>query len=96
MPSSVNTQTQSIVTAGLNAQYPDGATPAGSFTANGATAVVVANTAFTANTPVLFTVKTIGGTPAGAPYISSVTPGTGFSVKAAAGDTSVYNYFFVN
>jgi hypothetical protein len=70
-------------------------TSKGTFVANGATAVVVANTAVTANSQVFFTLKTIGGTPAGAPFLSAVTPGTGFSVKAAAGDTSTYNYTIV-
>lgn len=64
----------------------------GTFTANGATAVVVANTAVSANSVITFTLKTVGGTPAGAPFLSAVTAGTGFSVKAVAGDTSVYNY----
>lgn len=67
----------------------------GTLTANGSTAVVVADTAMTANSTVIFTAKTIGGTPAGAPYLSAVTAGTGFSVKAAAGDTSVYNYMII-
>ena len=64
----------------------------GTFTANGATGVVVSNTAVSPNSNIVFTAKTIGGTPAGAPFLSSVTPGTGFTVKAIAGDTSVYNY----
>jgi hypothetical protein len=68
----------------------------GTFTANGATAVVVADTNITANSVVMFGLKTVGGTPAGAPFMSAVTPGTGFSVKAAAGDTSVYNYLIIN
>lgn len=64
----------------------------GTFVATGASAVVVANTALTANSVVSFGINAIGGTPAGAPYLSAVTPQTGFSVKAAAGDTSTYNY----
>ena len=67
----------------------------GTVTANGTTAVVVADTKMTANSTVIFTCKTVGGTPAGAPYLSAVTAGTGFSVKAAAGDTSVYNYMII-
>lgn len=65
---------------------------AGTFTANGSTAVVVADTNVTANAVIIITCKTVGGTPAGAPYLSAVTAGTGFSAKAAVGDTSVYNY----
>lgn len=64
----------------------------GTVVANGASAVVVANTAVSPNSQITFTLKTIGGTPAGAPFLSAITAGTGFSVKAAAGDTSTYNY----
>lgn len=64
----------------------------GTFVANGATPVVVANTAITANSAVIFGLKTIGGTPAGAPFMTAVTAATGFSVAAVAGDTSTYNY----
>ena len=64
----------------------------GTFTANGATAVTVAAAALTTGSSVVITLKTVGGTPAGAPYLATVTPGTGFTVKAVAGDTSVYNY----
>lgn len=68
----------------------------GTFTANGSTAVVVAETNVTANSTISFGLKTIGGTPAGAPFLSAVTAGTGFSVKVAVGDTSVYNYLISN
>lgn len=64
----------------------------GTFTANGASAVVVAAASVTATSCVIFGLKTVGGTPAGAPFMSAVTPGTGFSVKTFAGDTSVYSY----
>lgn len=67
----------------------------GTFTANGSTAVTVANTNVTANSVVLITLKTVGGTPAGAPFLATVTVGTGFTVKAVAGDTSVYNYIIL-
>ena len=64
--------------------------------ATGATAVVVVDANITANSVVVFTLKTAGGTPAGAPFLSAVTAGTGFSFKAAAGDTSTYNYVIIN
>jgi hypothetical protein len=64
--------------------------------ATGATAVVVLDANITANSVVIFTLKTVGGTPAGAPYLSAVTAGTGFSFKAVAGDTSTYNYVILN
>ena len=64
----------------------------GTFTANGATAVVVADANVYAGCQIAITLLTVGGTPAGAPFLSAITPGTGFSVKAVAGDTSIYQY----
>lgn len=63
----------------------------GTVTANGSTAVVVSNTAVSPGSQILLTPKTITGNTQ-APYISAVTPGTGFSIKSNAGDTTVYNY----
>lgn len=68
----------------------------GTFVANGATAVVVADTRVTANSVFLFGLKTVGGTPAGGLFESAVVVGVSFSVKAAAGDTSTYNYVIIN
>lgn len=68
----------------------------GTFTANGVSSVTVTNSNITANSVVAFGLKTVGGTPAGAPFMATVTPGTGFTVKAVAGDTSVYNYLIIN
>ena len=65
---------------------------AGTFTATAATEVIVTDVALTEESVVLISLNTVGGTPAGAPYLSSRTVGTSFGVKAAAGDTSVYNY----
>lgn len=64
----------------------------GEITLNGSTEVTVANAALTANNIIRLSVTTVAGTPAGAPYVFSRTDGTGFSVKAAAGDTSVLRY----
>lgn len=64
----------------------------GTVTLNGATQVTVANTAITANSIVIFTLKTVGGTVGAAPVIDTITAGTGFTVKGTALDTSVYNY----
>jgi len=64
----------------------------GTFTANGATAVTVADTGVTAASVIIYTLLTVGGTPAGKPYEATITVGTGWTVKAAAGDTSVYNF----
>jgi hypothetical protein len=68
----------------------------GTFTANGASAVTVTNANITANSVVVFGLKTQAGTPATAgPFMSATTPGTGFQVKSTAGDTSVYNYWIL-
>lgn len=67
----------------------------GTFVATGATSVTVANTTVTANSVIVFGLKTVGGTPAGSPYMFTVTPGTGFTVRAVAGDTSTYNYWIL-
>ena len=65
----------------------------GTVTLNGATGVVVANANVTANSIIVFTLKTIGGTPSpSAPNVTAITAGTGFTVSGTAGDTSVYNY----
>jgi hypothetical protein len=68
----------------------------GTFTANGTTSVVVNTTRITADSVVAITLKTVGGTPAGAPYLFAVTPGTSFTVRSVSGDTSVYNYKVIN
>lgn len=67
----------------------------GTFTANSGTAVTVAAPAITANSVVEFGLKTAGGTIAGAPFMVTVTPGTGFTVNAGASDTSTYNYAII-
>lgn len=70
----------------------EGDTPA----ANGTTAVTVNNANVTANSTITLTLKTVGGTPAGA-VCTLKTPGTSFQFKAlAAGDTSVYRYRISN
>lgn len=65
----------------------------GTVVLNGVTPVTVANTAITANSVVVFTLKTVGGTvSANAPNVLTITPGTGFTVGGTALDTSTYNY----
>jgi len=65
-------------------------------TLNGATPVTVANKLIQSNSVVLFTLKTVGGTVGAAPVIATITPGTGFTVKGTALDTSTYNYVVIN
>jgi hypothetical protein len=65
----------------------------GTVVANGTTAVTVTTTAITANSVVVFGLKTQAGTAATeAPFMSAVTAGTSFQIKSSAGDTSTYNY----
>ena len=64
----------------------------GTFIANDATPVTVANANVTANSVIVFGLKTATGTPA-APFLVTVTPGTGFTVASGASDTSTYNYW---
>jgi hypothetical protein len=66
----------------------------GTFVANSGSAVTVTNSFVSANSVILFGLKTVGGTPA-APFLVTVTPGTGFTVNSAAGDTSTYNYIIL-
>lgn len=75
------------------------ATHTGTVTLNGATGVAVANANVTANSQILLTLKTAhtpgGTTPTAGPYLSSITPGTGFTVIGTAGDVSVFNYMIM-
>jgi hypothetical protein len=69
----------------------------GTVVLNGATPVTVANALMTANSVVLFTLKTVGGTVSpNAPNVLTTTPGTGFTVGGTASDTSTYNYVILN
>jgi len=64
----------------------------GTFTCNGATGVVVADTNVTANSVIVVTLKTVGGTVGAIPRCTAITAGTGFTVTGTASDTSIYNY----
>jgi hypothetical protein len=64
----------------------------GTFVANGATAVTVVEPSVTANSVILITLKTVGGTVGAIPAIQTITPGVGFTVAGTASDTSTYNY----
>lgn len=69
-----------------------GAGDTGTFVANGATPVTVADPSYGANSTVLITLKTVGGTVGALPRLVTSTPGTGFNVAASASDTSTYKY----
>jgi len=64
----------------------------GTFTANGATPVTVTDARVGAGSVIIPTLKTVGGMVGALPAIQTITAGTGFTVAATAGDTSVYNY----
>ena len=69
----------------------------GTVTLNGATPITVANALTSANSSIIFTLKTVGGTVSpNAPNVLTITPGTGFTVGGTALDTSVYNYVILN
>lgn len=61
------------------------------FVLNGASAVPVADAGVTAQSAILITLGTVGGTVGVFPHISTITPGTGFTVVGTASDTSTYN-----
>lgn len=84
-----------ITTTGLGTFGTVDIAAKGTFVATGSS-VTVADTNITANSVVLFGLKTVGGTIAGAPFMLTVTPGTGFTVNAGASDTSTYNYAIIN
>ena len=63
----------------------------GTFTANGTTAVTVADTRVTAASAIIVTLKT-ASTPGAIPSIKTITAGTGFTISGTAADVSTYNY----
>jgi len=68
----------------------------GTFTANGDSAVTVANANVAAGSSIVLTLKTVGGTVGAIPSIKTITAGTGFTISGTASDTSVYNYRIFN
>lgn len=68
----------------------------GTFVVDGANSVVVPNTAVTANSMIIISILTPGGTPAGAaPQAIAKSPGVGFTAKGTALDTSTYLYVII-
>lgn len=64
----------------------------GTFICNGATPVTVTEPTVTANSLILFGLKTVGGTVGAIPATQTITVGTGFTVAGTASDTSTYFY----
>lgn len=67
---------------------------AGTFTLSSGSATVN-NTSVTADSVIVFTIKTSSGTP-GATRVSATSVGTSFTITGAAGDNSTYNYIILN
>ncbi len=66
----------------------------GTLTCTGGGTITVSNTNVDAGSAIWLTLKTVGGTVA-APFVATITPGTGFSVTCGGSDTSVYNYVVI-
>lgn len=64
----------------------------GTVVANGSTPVAISYRGMKTSSIISFTLSVVSGTPAGSPYLSAITPGTGFSIKVAVGDTSTYSW----
>lgn len=90
-----NSVVQNHVVTALGATLQSLTFTGGTFTANGATAVTVVEPTITANSVVVITLKTVGGTVGAIPAIKTITAGTGFTVAGTASDTSVYNYLVI-
>lgn len=64
----------------------------GQITANGSTEVTLELTTLEADSVIIYSLNTVGGTPAGAPFTSTKNTTTKtIGMKAAVGDTSVYD-----
>lgn len=69
---------------------------AGTFVANGATAVTIAASGVTASSAIIISKRANGGTPGAVPQVGTITAGTNFTVSGTALDTSTYNYAIIN
>lgn len=68
----------------------------GTVTVNGANGVTVTNSEVTANSVIIFTLKNSNSSIPNVPYLTSITAGTGFTVRSQTGDGSTYNYLIIN
>ena len=66
----------------------------GTFTCTGGGTITVANANVDSGSLINMTLKTVGGTVA-APFVATITPGTGFAATCGGSDTSVYNYLVI-
>lgn len=65
----------------------------GTFICNGATPVTVSNTAVTASSSIIVTLKAVNsGTVGAIPAVKTITAGTGFTIAGTASDIGTYTY----
>ena len=84
-----------VNTAGKGLRIKEGSNAtSGTLTLTGATPVVVATTAVTANSRIFLSTNTVGGTPAFC-WVSARTAATSFSVTGVALDTSVVAWLII-
>lgn len=76
----------------IGATLQDHVISVGNFVLNGATPVTVNDLSVAANSVVMISLKTVGGTVGAVPAIQTITVGSGFTVSGTALDTSTYNY----
>lgn len=89
---SVTTGSFSVTTAGQGLRVKEGSNAKQGTATLAAGTVTVANTSVTANSRIIVGMATPGGT-VGAPFVSSVTAGTGFTIKSTSStDTSTVAY----
>jgi len=89
------TAASTMTAVGISRTVPS--TTSGTVVMNGATPVTVTNSIVTANSAIILTLKTVGGTVSPTrPNVLTITPGTGFTVGGVALDTSTYNYLIIN
>lgn len=86
-----------IATVGKGFRVTTGAnSKAGTVIAAGITPVAVPTTAATANSAVILSFKTGTQAATTTAWVSSLTAGTGFSIRSVAGDTATYNWIILD
>lgn len=68
----------------------------GQFICTSGGSITIADTAYNTNTAgILITLASTGGVVSTTPAVKTVTPGTGFVVLCASGDTGTYNFHLI-
>jgi len=94
LPQMIPTAPGAITVQGPGSEYTAMQAGGGTVTLNGATPVTVADARVTANSIIVFTLKSVnaGTVSPNAPNVLTITPGTGFTVGGTALDLGTYNY----